>query len=329
MSENTNSRNIGIDALRAVLMFFIILGHLMNAAQTRLLQTNTFDDKYIVFPFITAFTCVAVNCFFLISGYYGIRNNYSKLVKIVLVTYFFYYLFNLSYLLMGFETVSIDMIKGFIFPVRQYWFIFVYIVLSLIAPYVNKTLDMISINEEKRLLAILLSLYCGYTFVLKDAVLGANDGYSLSFAIILYMTGHYLKNKENEGQFCIRYPLFKYLLLSGITGIIVVFMIKTHKQSYAWDMFSYNNPLVFLASICLFYSFKDCTYKFKQLSNLGGYALYIYVFHSTSVFAASYKTLIITIRNYGMFYLFTFIIVLSLLLFVGGGILGEGIQLVV
>ncbi len=80
---NTNQRNVGIDLLRVVAMFLIVLGHIVR------FSFNYFDEgfphndyHYILLDCITNITLVGVNAYAMISGYVMVRRrpHISKLV---------------------------------------------------------------------------------------------------------------------------------------------------------------------------------------------------------------------------------------------------------
>ena len=100
--EKSIERNLGVDLLRIVLMFMIIIHHIMmRGCGLRNLYQNSFDLKNLPFSFINAFLVVAVNCFFLISGYYGMKENLKKEIKLALSVYVMYWLINMAGIISG------------------------------------------------------------------------------------------------------------------------------------------------------------------------------------------------------------------------------------
>lgn len=76
-------RNIGIDILRVVSMFFIIIGHiLMQGGVLSAFCNEGLQVGYYFFNTIYVLAFCGVNCFALVSGYVGWQNTF-KLEKII------------------------------------------------------------------------------------------------------------------------------------------------------------------------------------------------------------------------------------------------------
>ncbi len=298
------SRNFGIDFFKSILMLLIIVHHLLLRAPVslRLLETNQFNTSYVFFAFINCFLIIAVNCFFLISGYFGINRKPKKIIKLIISVYFIYGFINILFLFLGYQSFNLDFVKGFCFPISKYWFIFVYLLLSLISPYLDLLLKNMNQNIQKELLFIFFIVLCIYCFFIDNEVVGANRGYSLIMAIFLYISGNYLKKRNiNMNSF---FLICSYIFLTIINGVIVMFSLMMNKQTFVWKLYSYNNPIVYLASIFIFLFFLNLEIKnikikniIKKFSKLGKYSLYVYIVHSTPIFANFYMNLFSSYSN--------------------------------
>lgn len=322
MSKNPK-RNMSVDLLRVILMFMIIVHHiLLRGCGLRNLYKNSFDNNNLLFSFLNVFLVVAVNCFFLISGYYGIKKNLKKAIKLTLAVYVIYWIINIAGLIFGNEILNTEFIKGIIFPISQYWYIFVYLVLSFIGPYLNILLDQITVYQERELLGILLIIWCGYSFLIDDNIFGANNGYSLGFAIILYIIGNYI-GKTKWDMILPGKSLFIYLISSTINGVLVVGLIYLGRTSLAWQMYSYNNPLVLIGAVSLFLFFKNIKVEcILNISKLGRYVIYVYIFHSTALISDIYSRCFFIVSREQLIYKIIFIPLFSILLFAIGIVVG-------
>lgn len=283
------NRNKGIDLLRTILILMIIMHHtlLRGSVSLRLLETGDFDTKYNIFIFINSFLVVAVNCYFLISGYFKIKLHWIKIIKLLGSVYFIYFTVNIAYIVCTQAVFTISMLKGFLFPISQFWFVFIYFVLSMLSPYLNIFLKELNVDDEKRLLSIMVLVWCIYAFLIDNEIFGANRGYSLIMAIILYIIGDYISKLQSETS--AKKQVVKYLVCSGANGVLAIICALSGHQSWTWKLFSYNNPIILYASICLFAAFINlpCIMS-EKIANLGRYTLYIYILHSTPVFANFY-----------------------------------------
>lgn len=322
-SKTEQFRNTNLDLVKVFLMFFIIMHHLfLRICGLRELTTESYS--YNISPlFINSFFVVAVNIYFLISGYFGIKKNTLKLTKIIMSVYFFYWLINILGITLGKQKIDTEFIKGLVFPISQYWFVLVYIILSLIAPFLNLALEHLDLEKQKKFILALLFIWCGYAFLIDNEVLGANRGYSLGFAMILYLIGDYLRKRNFLISSKCLFGL--YLLSSSINGILVVFsVVLVHNQKLAWQLYSYNNPFVLFGSICLFLAFNyNLTRPFISISKLSRYSLYIYVVHSTPIFADFYIEMFRKINYKNMIIQYILIFLFAGLLFAIGLVLGK------
>ena len=137
------NRNNGLDLLKAICIFFIVLHHLLlKLTDMRALNSDSFNLLYSRYLFVNSFLVVAVNCFFLISGYFRIKHCNIE----VYVIHFFV---NLLFIALGYQSISQPLIKACVFPLSKFWFVIVYILLDFISPYINKMLDVMTIYEKK------------------------------------------------------------------------------------------------------------------------------------------------------------------------------------
>lgn len=88
-NKQIKNRNIGIDCLRIVAMIMILFIHFYGREKLQP-DFNLSNENYFVAIFLQGMCCVAVNCFFLITGYYTINKKikFSKILKIWKTTFF-------------------------------------------------------------------------------------------------------------------------------------------------------------------------------------------------------------------------------------------------
>lgn len=84
-------RNSTVEVLRFILMFFIIIWHSMvhGIGLTHIEKIPDFGFDYFPQLIICAITCICVDCFMFISGYYGIRFSWKGLLSIVFSCIFY------------------------------------------------------------------------------------------------------------------------------------------------------------------------------------------------------------------------------------------------
>ena len=154
-------RNHGIDLLRIVLMFMIIVGHLFTHTNIRS-EAASYSPKWIYAWILQTLALCAVNCFIIITGYYSNHNDYGiRLKKLVLLSgqvLFYSITIYTVFLLTGLIDFSLlDLVKT-VFPIMsgQYWFFTSYILLMLLVPFINVMLNHLSDFKLKFLIALII-----------------------------------------------------------------------------------------------------------------------------------------------------------------------------
>lgn len=284
-----SKKDINTELCRITLMIFIIMHHIiLNTLELRSITSNSFDYKYSIYAFLNSYLVVSVNIFFIISGYYLIKFNLKKIINMIIVLYFYFISINIFSFNILNERITIDTLKSMIFPISNYWFIFVYILICIISPLLNLALKGCSKKQLKLYIIFFTIIFCVYGFLTNNQILGVNNGYSLIFAVYLYAIGYYLKNHYTCQN---NYKLFllKYILYSSINGIIVIVFTYLQKGSLAWKLYSYNNILVLLGSINLFLFFNNIKFNKKmplfETLNISQCVLTTYIIHSTPIIA--------------------------------------------
>lgn len=100
--------------------------------------------------------------FFFISGYFQIKFDLAKIFKILFSVYVIYDCIYLCNILNERMAISYLDIKNLLFPITKFWFIYVYIVLSMLATYINKVLYHLSNNDIARIVGI---FFCIVLFI--------------------------------------------------------------------------------------------------------------------------------------------------------------------
>ena len=171
-------RNSNIELLRILCMFMIILWHLNIAVE----QNGV--SPFILKDTIYSLTAVAVNCFILISGYWGIRFKLKSIITLFLQCLFYSIVTGLCvHYITG---AHWDIIK-ILLPIstNQWWFITTYIMLYLSAPLLNKAIENTK-NLSYNILAFsLICVYFGYIFKNPNN----SSGHSYLQFVFIYIIG--------------------------------------------------------------------------------------------------------------------------------------------
>lgn len=255
----TKERNIGMDFLRLLAMFMVIILHIMGRGG--LLASTKENDLfyYTSWSFETLCYC-AVNCFAMITGFFLYKSRFklSRILNLWFEVLFYSVVISLIFFFTCPETFTTENIINAIFPVtrRQYWYISSYFGLCLFIPFLNAGIEKISKESLKKILIlffIFISIFP--TFLRKDPFL-LGLGYGTLWLIIMYILGAYIGKYEvlkNLNKWlslllffasCFVAVFFKYLIEKQ-----EFFLFYKEKSDFLID---YVSPMIILSAIFLF-----------------------------------------------------------------------------
>ena len=154
-------RNSNHELLRLIAMYMIVFIH----ANMYLGNFCTGNTGLFFNGLVNGVCNIGVSCFVLISGYYGIKFNIRKLVKMECMMIFFSLLETvILYVVMPEQLQGAalleQMVKSFLpFITRKYWFYSCYVCLFLLSGYIQKLIDYLDQKGFKNLLVLLLVLF--------------------------------------------------------------------------------------------------------------------------------------------------------------------------
>lgn len=311
-SANKAPRNALLDLLRVLAMFFIVVHHMiiydmdLMSVQTGL--NVALKTSYMWTAIIDCFAIIGVNIFFLISGYFSIKLHPGKLFLLFIKVYIYWIiavLLAMAFKLLTFESF-LDGLKYCVSAVGEYWFVLVYILLCLFAPALNAIAKLIVEKKaEKYFIFISVFFFCviGFFADYVRPIMGTNYGYSVIWASIPYLYGRIIKLKGSEIKK--RKPIFwisLYFVFTVVNYAIIAPLIWLEKGTFAWHFYGYNNPLIFIQSICFFMAFlsaKPIVRKrlSKFISLVAGHTFGVYLLHTKNPLISPFTAVIVNNVN--------------------------------
>ena len=199
------ARNIGIDLLRIVSSFYVILLHTLGLGGI-LKNLEPQMTQYKVYWFIEIWSYCAVNIFIIISGFTGYTDekketDWSKLIIIWLQVVFYSVIIAVIYKFINTDMVSGETIRNMFFPLSNdiYWFFSAYTGLYILKPFLNAAIRTINKKTLQDLMFIVFLSFCCFSMVTNPFRL--SEGYSFSWFVILYLIGAYLKKGKIDEKF--------------------------------------------------------------------------------------------------------------------------------
>lgn len=283
----SKKRNYGIDLLRLVSMFFVIILHSLNRGGV-LKNAPVESSQYIAAWFLEIFAFCAVDIFALISGYV----SYSEREKrINLTNYALLWLQVVAYcvsLMIIFQlcipesVTKLDLAKGF-FPVTNntYWYFTAYTGLFAVMPLLNAALHKCSEETLRKVFVCLFLLFSLFdTFAKKFEF---SSGYSFVWITILYIMGAIIKKCKIGEKVK---PIYLIILIIALSLIgwgwkIYGFQFKILDITVTKDFFvNYTSPTVLGSAILYIILFSKLrinkiTQKIVAFAAPGAFAAYI------------------------------------------------------
>lgn len=273
-------RNSRIELFRVIVTLFVLIVH-MNGY---FIGLGTHDFNFHCFPqvVVEALTCIAVNGFILITGFFGIKLSFHTLWKLWQALFCIYVpLFLLKYI---FDTpdygFSFQDLFNAIFPfsTRDGYFINGYIFLVISSPFLNA---FIASNSKKIVLLFTVSLLFFEFWVdciCKLQTFFINEGYSGLHFCLLYLSGQCIKLYYDKlKKIKTIYFLVLYFVFSTIIVVLSLFKVS-------WTYY-YSNLFMIMSAISffLFFALKPPFYS-KFINKIAMCSLFVYILQINAPF---------------------------------------------
>lgn len=220
-----DKRNYGIDLLRLVSMFLIVVLH--SLSRGALVGVAPFNIHYEAGFLIEALTYCAVNCFALISGYVGVDSKfkYRRIVPIWLQVVFYCLIFTMFFMYLKPDLLTNKALLGSnpyytaLTPVihNTYWYFTAYFALFFFIPFINKGMRDITIKQAYAVIISVIFVYIALPYFAKVDLFKLEKGYSATWIIFLYVIGAALKKIKIEKLIRNKYW---YLILYVLTAVM-------------------------------------------------------------------------------------------------------------
>lgn len=297
-------RETEIELLRIVVMILIITTHLVVWGITKTdnatpLQQNTAELTNAVIRW-------HVNVFIIITGYFGIKSRKSLINIIIISLFYTWLLYGLQYALCGDNFSFLPIIKSLFFVTHcRYWFVQSYILLIILAPFINKLIDKKHIYT---LLGSFLFIDCWCGYIHNETI---SNGFGILHFTTMYIIGRSIPLLN------INYNRVFLIIAFCIISILIIF-----QSFYFKDLISshgYNNPLLVINATIVFLLFKKIIIKNNFINTIAASSFAVYLIHD-SEFAHYWLLRIMTTTNSYILnpisYLFALIILSVLIYFI-------------
>ena len=278
--QNTIPRNSNMELLRIVCMFMIVLRHFIIHP----LNGGTLLGTSIIGGGIDALCYIAVNCFILISGWFGITFKWRRLLNLFIMCSFYgvvSYVFHL-----GNSGASVGRTLLFVslmpFSHSCWWFINAYVFLYLCTPLINLAMENVK-GEGDITILLLLTMINVYFGNIMQTPLFNDNGYNAQQMVYLYWMGGVLRRRVSlaGGNKQRVWWLFGYITLSAAW-----FISRLLKESYGLEFIhlGYNNLMTIGASVFFFLFVASFQFTSKIVNFVASSALAVYLIQESAYF---------------------------------------------
>lgn len=311
MKENRNSN---IELLRIICMCFIIAGHVIMMYSGDVLGTN----EYYISNILRSFFIVAVNCFVIISGYFGIKLNIRKLIKMNIQVVFYSIVIFLITIIFGIHEVNLKKDILLLFPVitKRYWYITIYFVLCIISPLLNIVIEKLNRNQFKCILITAISMFYvlpTISYCINSPTITADSGYGIVNFICLYFIGRYIRLYYKDNKSKVFYGIG--FILSSVSLFLANHLLTLIFGFYFNSFLSYDTIFVLTSAYTLFMLFKNIQLKSNIINKLAKYCIVAYIIHMHPTFIDYLFNNIFNIQNYSGVGYITIILIIPIILY--------------
>lgn len=277
-----NERQSNIELFRIVAIFCILLEHcfgwfLVRGGVESLMDAGWFLG--ITRATILSATCTGVNCFILISGYFGLKLKGRSLLNIFLILSAFYVgCYMVDALAFQHHFSWHQLLRQCLAFSRENWFVQCYLFLMLLSPVLNTYVEHTSPKHQLWFILGLSAAACYFGCIHQSTYFYFNHGYSITSFILVYLIGRYLRiaGTEQLASVKTRWLVLAWaaLVIIGATGRLIWPITETP------IFYDYCSPIQLLQATILFVIFTRMQFKSRVVNWLAGSGLAVFVFHT-------------------------------------------------
>ena len=325
-------RNVGIDILRIVSMFFIIIGHiLMQGGVLSAFYNEGLQGGYYFFNTVYVIAYCGVNCFALVSGYVGWQNTFrlEKIIKLWATVIFWSVGVSLVLFVYNKEFFSVKEAISMCLPLvrGRYWFFNAYFVVFMFSPVLNHIIKTLPQKTYQYFLLSVAFVFCVVPFLaLGNDVLRIQNGFEFSWLMVMYLVGGYFSKYPvtvKKPYKCL-VAFFSIILLNFVYKYLIelvttrVLGVPSHGDLFM----SYTSPVAVGEAVCLLLYFSNLNIKnrtpVKAISLVTPAIFSVYIIHvHPLVFWNILKDAFTWLTEYNLLVSFVLIIAISLAIFIG------------
>lgn len=282
MSES-KVRESNMELLRIVSMLMVVLVHIDGAS----LGLPAFNGN---FPMLAArdvwrlgiesLTIIGVNCFTLISGYFGIKLRWKGLGAFLFQCVFYSVLIStIVPRVIGLEFSWTRWGESWlVLSHTDLWYVPAYFCLMLISPLLNAGVRALDRRQFSMFLAVFLlfNVWSGWWW-------GGSfnpTGYTVIQLVLMYLIGRFLRRETEAAAATVTFwDKGRLFLAAYFLSVALIFLSALYLQPA--KAFAYNSPAVILASVSFFLFFRSLSFRSAAVNYVARSAFSVYLIHKS------------------------------------------------
>lgn len=255
--ECKKERNYGIDLLRLISMFMVVVLHVLGQGGI-LDNTPNLSIAGETFWFFEIACYCAVNIYAIISGYVGLKSKhkYSNLISLSLQLVFYAVIITGIEVIISLQNnvpISLTTLFWHIFPtLKNYWYFSAYFCVFFFMPMLNNIINTSS-RKTLKCIAIFMFLIFSCWTQLSSAISGLLSGYSVLWLAILYAVGAYIAKYDPLRNWSCRKCLLGYIICVILTSLSKILLGYANIRPML--LVSYTSPTIVFSAIFLVHLF--------------------------------------------------------------------------
>lgn len=262
----TKQRNSSFELVRILCIFFAIYWHSINPYLNDLPMTN-FAPANLINTIINNTNLL----FMLLSGYFGIRFNLEKLIKLDLAIIFY----DVLYLFL-FGTLGLKSLVTAFMPItfKSHWFLTCYFAIAILSGFLNKIPEKLERKTFRNLLLVLLFIFFVMPTVFFSELI-EDGGKGVVCMSILYLTGRYIRlyysdRTFKKGRLAILF--WAVTLFTTALNFAMSILKGTFFGMYCRD----NSIFIVITAVAFFLFFKEMHFTNRLINHLAPNVVILY-----------------------------------------------------
>ena len=250
-------RNVGLDLLRIISMFMILLLHILGQGGVlNSINKETAATQYNIAWLIEIAAYCSVNCYALISGFVGVKSRfkYTNIIVLWIQVVFYTTLITLFYFLTDPSVITSNHYWTAVFPVmkRAYWYFTSYFCIFFFTPAFNYVINNMPKKQVRAMVIAIVMLFSVIYTSARSGIFGSaiddlfvtSKGYSPLWLALLYIIGAYISKYHDDFKI---HPAFCF---AGYFAC--VFLTWLEKLTAAKSVLvGYTSPTILLCGLFL------------------------------------------------------------------------------